>query len=75
MSDISPTLPENIETTEITTDYSEQLVNVNQYLSNNQELLKELIFWEKSNSFLLVMLVVVMAFSVFSNYLKGLSKK
>lgn len=75
MSDISPTLPENIETTEITSDYTEQLVTVNQYLSNNQELLKELIFWEKSNSFLLVMLVVIMAFSVFSNYLKGLSKK
>lgn len=71
MSDISPTLPENIETTEITTDYSEHLVNVNQYLSNNQELLKELIFWEKSNSFLLVMIVVITGLTILTNFLRG----
>ncbi|WP_079590087.1 hypothetical protein [Acetoanaerobium noterae] len=71
MSDISPTLSENIETTEITTDYSEHLVNVNQYLSNNQELLKELIFWEKSNSFLLVMIVVITGLTILTNFLRG----
>lgn len=59
----------------VVSDYSVQLTDINQYLSNNQELLKELIFWEKSNSFLLVMIVVISAFTVLSNYLRGLTNK
>lgn len=68
-------MPENETVEPVVSDYSVQLTDINQYLSNNQELLKELIFWEKSNSFLLVMIVVISAFTVLSNYLRGLTKK
>lgn len=68
-------MPENEIVEPVVSDYSVQLTDINQYLSNNQELLKELIFWEKSNSFLLVMIVVISAFTVLSNYLRGLTKK
>lgn len=68
-------MPENEIVQPLVSDYSVQLTDINQYLSNNQELLKELIFWEKSNSFLLVMIVVISAFTVLSNYLRGLTKK
>ena len=68
-------MPENEIVEPVVSDYSVQLTDINQYLSNNQELLKELIFWEKSNSFLLVMIVVISAFAILSNYLRGLTKK
>jgi hypothetical protein len=46
-----------------------------QYISNNQELLKDILYWNKAISFSQILIFVAILFSIFANNLKGSGKK
>ena len=73
MPDESPTPLENPEAL-LTTD-TEQLEIMIQYISNNQELLKDILYWNKAISFSQILIFVAILFSIFANNLKGSGKK
>lgn len=58
-----------------TVDNTEQLLTIIQYISNKQELMKELIFWNKAISFSQILILVAVLFTILSSNLKGSGKR